>query len=169
MSSRRTTMFIITVLALCAVALPASALAGPLLSGYGAPGAGNQVILGATLLNGPSNGGSAGGGGSTAGGGEASSLSAQSGEAPRRGARKDRGAANSLSSGKSGARPPSSTGVVRNASAHLPTLGLSGKDVLYLILGLGAIALAGLITWRLTRSQEGAAAKGMRRNTRGIT
>jgi hypothetical protein len=38
-----------------------------------------------------------------------------------------------------------------------------------LILALGAIVLAGLITWQLMRSQEGAAAKGMRRNTRGIT
>jgi hypothetical protein len=162
-------MFMVTVLAVCAVALPGAALAGPLLSGYGAPGAGNQVILGATLLNGPSNGGSAGGGGSTAGGGEASSLTAQSGEAPGRGARKDRGAASPRPSGKGGVGHPASTGVVRNASAHLPTLGLSGEDVLYLILALGAIVLAGLITWQLMRSQEGAAAKGMRRNTRGIT
>src|SRR5438105_12388818 len=43
--------------------LAAGAQSGPLLSGYGAPGQGNQVILGSALLGGPSGGGSSGSGG----------------------------------------------------------------------------------------------------------
>jgi hypothetical protein len=51
-----------------AVLLPATALAGgPLLSGYGPPGAGAQSIIGATLLNGPGGGSSGGSGGGTSG------------------------------------------------------------------------------------------------------
>ena len=40
---------------LCGLCLgaPASALASPLLSGYGGPGQGSQVILGSALVNGP--------------------------------------------------------------------------------------------------------------------
>src|SRR5438309_8805588 len=45
-------------------AVPATAHAGPLLSGYGGPGQGNQAILGSALV-----GGSSGGGGTSGGGG----------------------------------------------------------------------------------------------------
>src|SRR5438876_10100556 len=53
-------------LALLALA-PAAANAGPLLSGYGGPGQGNQAILGSTLLGGPGGGSSGAGAGSGSG------------------------------------------------------------------------------------------------------
>ena len=52
---------------LLAVPAPAALAGGPLLSGYGGPGAGAQAIIGGTLLNGPK-GGSGGGSGGSAGG-----------------------------------------------------------------------------------------------------
>ncbi len=56
--------FVTCVAALAALGwAPGSALAGPLLSGYGGPGDGEQVILGSHLINGP--GGGRGGGGSS--------------------------------------------------------------------------------------------------------
>src|SRR5580693_9670272 len=51
-----------------ASAVPAVARAGSLLSGYGGPGEGSQVILGATLLNSPPGGGEGGAGSPPAGG-----------------------------------------------------------------------------------------------------
>ena len=171
MSSRRTTTLITTCLALSLVA-PGVALGGPLLSGYGAPGVGNQVILGATLLKGPPNGGSTGGGSSGGGGGESGLLEAQAAEAHRGPAARHHGSTSRSLPKKGRAGDLASTPVLRNASAHLPILGLSGEDLLYAILALGAVALAGLFTWQLMRTQDGrdaTAAKGMRRNTRGIT
>ncbi|HTA15475.1 MAG TPA: hypothetical protein VK781_11525 [Solirubrobacteraceae bacterium] len=51
------------------IAAPATALAGsPLLSGYGGPGAGEQAIVGAALLNGPHGGSGSGGSGSSGSG-----------------------------------------------------------------------------------------------------
>jgi hypothetical protein len=52
-------------------AAPAVAAQGPLLSGYGGPGEGEQAILGSALLGGPKGGG----GGSAAGGGSGGSGS----------------------------------------------------------------------------------------------
>ncbi len=57
----------LALLALLAVPAPAALAGGPLLSGYGGPGAGAQAIIGGTLLNGPK-GGSGGGSGGSAGG-----------------------------------------------------------------------------------------------------
>ncbi len=79
-----------------AVALPAPALAKSLLSGYGAPGEGNQAILGSALLNGPRGGGGSGGGSANpsgsssatgAGGGSSSNApgEATGGESPASG------------------------------------------------------------------------------------
>src|ERR1700736_6516079 len=77
-------------LAGASAALPTTADAGPLLSGYGGPGQGNQAILGSTLL-----GGSAGGSGTSGGGGSrgGSSSAAHSRTATR-------GAAGTLGSSK---------------------------------------------------------------------
>src|SRR5580693_3549465 len=61
---------------------PSAALAGgPLLSGYGGPGAGSQAIIGAALLNGPSggSGGNSSGGGSAGNSGSGSTASSSSG------------------------------------------------------------------------------------------
>src|ERR1700690_4279436 len=56
---RRTITAIVALLSMLAL-VPAAALAGPLLSGYGGPGQGNQAILGAGLGGG--RGGDGGGG-----------------------------------------------------------------------------------------------------------
>lgn len=108
--SMRTHTTIITALAAFALlCLPASALAGsPLLSGYGGPGAGEQQLVGAGLVNGGGGGGSGGhtfgGSGSGSGGG----LEAGSGQ---------RGAADTASthhggseSRRGGAGAPSASG-----------------------------------------------------------
>src|ERR1700744_2162094 len=72
MTSHRTILSILTLLAVMPAAMPSSAQAGSLLSGYGGPGAGSQEILGSTLI---------GGGGSTGSGGSAGSNGASPGAA----------------------------------------------------------------------------------------
>lgn len=157
-------------LALCA-ATPVSAQADSLLSGYGGPGQGNQAILGSALLNGP-----AGGGGGSAGGG----LAGESGSATtptsfgaangRSGGASGRsGGANGRSSanGQSGSRGGSTQKVTRPpagaSSAYLAAergrrvgqsgaLGLTGADLLYMILALGTLTLAAVLTRRLTQA-----------------
>lgn len=144
-------------------AAPAMASAGgTLLSGYGAPGDGSQVVLGATVLNGPSGGGS-GGGGSAGPGGESqnsASSRAGAGRAPAGGAQssvpnpagRGREATNAsgAASGGSGARV-STSGLARSetVSGSSPLLGVSGADLLYVVLGVTALGLAGAATWRL--------------------
>ncbi len=184
MKSRRMTA-ILTILAVVFVcAVPSAATADSLLSGYGSPGEGNQVILGSALLNGPTNGGggTGSGGGSTTGGGSggssASDLAASSGAtgqgpegavappASKTGGRGSRGAA---SAGRSPA-PAVSAGLARSISGDSATLGISGADLAYIVLALGAVLLTAVLTRRLTHEPDGpqgAAAKGMRRRTRG--
>ncbi len=73
-------IWISSALALAAAMLvlaPTPAFAGsPLLSGYGGPGAGEQAILGSTLIGGSRGGGSSGSGGSGGSGGASLSGSA---------------------------------------------------------------------------------------------
>jgi hypothetical protein len=174
---------ILSILAAGSLVAPAVSSASSLLSGYGGPGEGNQAILGATLLNGPSGGsggGAAGGGGSSAnGGGELRASNAPIGE-PRsqRSAAGHGTKAAKHSSGTTAARAHASQEVTRayptqtsmdRAVGSSGPLGLSGKDVLYVILALGALALAGALTLQLMRDQEGqdgTVAKGMRRRIR---
>jgi hypothetical protein len=69
---------IVSILVLVPVLLTAtrsSALASPLLSGYGGPGQGSQAILGSALLNGPRGGGGSGAGPEGASGSSTSSSS----------------------------------------------------------------------------------------------
>jgi len=185
MTSRRIITSILTVLVVGApAALPAVATAGSLLSGYGGPGQGNQAILGSALLNGPSNGGG-GGGGSTGGGGSAATgtlsgtsnpvaTSRPQGTHARHHSTSSRpssgtGSLGVTSSGGSGAYPLS-TGLARSVSGDSRTLGLSGADVLYILLALAALALTALATRQLMRGhegQEGTVAKGMRQRIRG--
>jgi hypothetical protein len=89
---------------------PAFAGAGPLLSGYGGPGQGNQAILGSAVVNGSSGGGSAGSSsrGSSAGG---SSLAASSG-GDAAGAR--------IAAPSAGAAPRSATGASAGAKGQAP-------------------------------------------------
>ncbi len=93
------------------LAAPTAALAsGPLLSGYGPPGAGAQTILGASLVNGPS-GGSGDGSGGSAGGG-ASGAGSIGGGANVGGAA---GSGSKLAgaAGRSAANPRSAAGTTR--------------------------------------------------------
>lgn len=156
--------------ALVAAALPGTAPANSLLSGYGGPGEGNQAILGSALVNAPRGGGGSGGAGvSQTSGSQASG--AQSGEtaAPQSShkssggtkgsaGRRDKGAratktahgtASQAAQGDSVIYPAASREVTTGGSR---ALGLSGADFVYIILALGVLALTGFLTVRLTRT-----------------
>jgi hypothetical protein len=185
MSSRRTRILIPTTLAVVVLCpIPAVAAASSLLSGYGGPGQGNQAILGSALLNGPSNrggGGSAGGGGSTGAGGSSGAQSGTSGgvqearsngavsRASRPSGRSAKGKAGHPQAAVSRAYPNGPLSMTRESGGSA-MLGLSGKDVIYIILALGALVLTAALTRQLTRGhggRGGAGAKGMRSGTRG--
>lgn len=151
-----------------------TALAGTLLSGYGGPGEGNQAILGAGLVNAPSGGGP--GGGSGGGSGAAGSPSAaalsqasssRSSAAASSGGQGTRGKGTGSSTGKpsrtpgAGAggyraahTPPGAAEPVPAASAGSQPLGLSGSDVLYILLALAALVVTALLTRQLTHGPE---------------
>ena len=154
--------------------LPASALAGgPLLSGYGGPGAGAQAIVGATLLNGPgggsggsssssgSTGSSAGspgvgapsGGGSQSGAGTASGGGGGAGVGP--GPRSSHPHGSGARVERSRANPTSSrSGVSAAASIGTEASWFSGADLLALVLAAGALALMAVATVRLGRTHN---------------
>jgi hypothetical protein len=143
---------IITLLAiLAAAALPAAAGANPLLSGYGGPGVGNQAILGSALLNG---GESTGGGSGTTGQGSSPAGAPVIAATPTAGERVAQGAPRSAASrgaGKvSGFSSSAYSAFERGASAPASgTLGLSGQDVLFILLALVVLAFTGVLTRRL--------------------
>jgi hypothetical protein len=174
----------IGVLLIAALALPGSAPANSLLSGYGGPGQGNQAILGSALLNGPKGGG--GGSGESGGSGSstiASSTASGAGTASGTGtgssspgstpAGASAGGSSSSSHGGAGhasgngrhsastapARPVSFYPAVERipAGAHDGTLGLSGADFLYVVLAVGVLLSLGVLTRRMGRAtrQEG--------------
>jgi hypothetical protein len=163
-------------LTVLAAAAPA-AHANSLLSGYGGPGEGNQAIIGSTLINPPSGGGGGGGGGEGAGvaaGGEAS-AGAPSGSAgsiagsaggvahARGGVAGSAGGSTGSTGGAAGSahagRGSSHGGAgettlaTRDLATRGPveteTLGLSGHDLVYIILTLALLALTGILTGRL--------------------
>jgi hypothetical protein len=162
-SCRRKNLMVATLaIALCAL-LPAYACANPLLSGYGGPGQGDQAILGATLLNGPSSGG-----GSTAS--EASAGTAAALTAPEGGTSSSSSKVHAKKgAGQSARRPHVSTAPKKPAakeksdtvlgsitlrsqdSSSSDPLGLSGLDFLYVLLTLGALALTGGLTRQMVR------------------
>ncbi len=160
---------------------PVGALAGgPLLRGYGGPGAGAQAIIGATLLNGPggSSGGSSGGGsssggpsssGSSAAGGSISSPTAAGAASSGGGSgkaasthsaaagakRAPGGSAQASSVGGSGAYlNPLQGKAFPAASVSAGASWFSGGDLLALLLAAGALALTAVATVRLARSQH---------------
>ena len=175
MTSHRTTLSILILLAFLLAAIPSSALANPLLSGYGGPGEGSQAILGSALLGGGAGtGGGPGGGpsgptgssltGAPAGRGSTTSTGSrgpgstarEAGRSPTGGPSRPRGKAGKASAGASGAYPASSREETSQlAPASSETLGLSGADLLYILLALGALACTGLFTRRLTRMPPG--------------
>jgi hypothetical protein len=178
MTSQRTISLTLTFLAVLLSTAPSSAFANPLLSGYGGPGEGNQAILGSTLVGGPGGGGGSAGG--AAGGSSGSSLggavgsgarSAQSDATPtvssgrglgvRAGGRAagagsgSRGASGKASGGATRAYPFSSAENARQAaSGETQTLGISGEDLAYIFLALGALAFTGVLTRRLARTSR---------------
>jgi hypothetical protein len=153
-------------------ALGSSAPASPLLSGYGGPGAGNQAILGSTLLNGPRGGGGGGAGGGGAGS-AGSSVSAASSSSVGAGTAVSTTGAHAAGThagatthaghgqraadgtGRSSVEPASPYPLLERGSAGQSTgvaFGLSGVDLLYVLLVLGALALTAMLTTRLTRT-----------------
>ena len=160
---------VITTAAFLALAVPTTAQASSLLSGYGGPGQGNQAILGATVIGGSAGGGSSGSGGgsstsASSGGGLA--LSSTSGSTPtartkakghakahtRAGVSKQQGHA---SAGSPNAYRASSTlSANETAAVSTPTLGVSGADLVYILLAFAALAVTGVITDRLVRRSD---------------
>ncbi|MHB8234939.1 MAG: hypothetical protein ACYDHT_09835 [Solirubrobacteraceae bacterium] len=157
-----------------AAVLPASAAASPLLSGYGGPGQGNQALLGSTLINGPKGGGSGGAGTSTgtglaessesssegrqvSGGGSGSSKGGGTGSSSARHASARRGVA-TTTHGK--APTPAAAPSFYPAAERLPadsqggSLGLSGSDVLFIVLAAALLVSLGLLTRRAGDSRE---------------
>jgi hypothetical protein len=168
MKTHSTITSILALLATLSAAAPAAAPASPLLSGYGGPGQGNQAILGSALLNGSGGGGgSAGTGalpmtigrangtpnratapGQTTAGGPSKQAT---GAAPRGTDRERAGRGGEVSGVASSAYPVSEQ---RGAAQPSGTLGLSGEDLLYILLALATLAFAGVLTRRLTRTIE---------------
>jgi hypothetical protein len=183
MKSRRIITPAIACIAAISAASPAAAPASPLLSGYGVPGQGSQVILGSSLVNGPpkgGGGGSQGAGGST-GTGESSSAAAAgrlgtatgSGEVPPAGLvvhkhvsttgthpRNAKGVEVQGTSSGSRASPASPTRAAVRPAADSETLGVSGIDLLYVLIALGALALTAVLTSRIARTSDPAGSTG---------
>ncbi|HEY4810062.1 MAG TPA: hypothetical protein VIH71_03295 [Solirubrobacteraceae bacterium] len=196
MSGTRRTITKLTLMALVIAALaPSAASAGSLLSGYGGPGEGNQAILGSALLKGPSGkGGSSGGSGAGATGrsGSYGSLIANASEGQSASSSRDSAGSTSSSSPRSsksggkqrhvqagaekasnGASQPYKqkyrASIETSGSGGSQPLGLSGADLLYILLALVVLALTGVVTRRLVRANvhgDGGPAQAMRRRTR---
>ncbi|HEX4838548.1 MAG TPA: hypothetical protein VFV03_08510 [Solirubrobacteraceae bacterium] len=157
---------------------------GPLLSGYGGPGAGEQAIIGSTLLNGPRGGAGSGGSpgsgrftgtsqagsGGTAsngsGGAQASASGSTGGSAgggsagsPANTAKKDSGVSRAdriagTLAGGAKANPYVYPTTLRAASADSPVLGISGGDALLIVATIATLTLIGALTIRLARLQR---------------
>jgi hypothetical protein len=159
-----------TLLAVAATsAAPAAAGANSLLSGYGGPGQGNQAILGSALLGGPSGGGGtsgpAGAGSAEVGGGSAAGTPrGHEADPPALGKSENKSRSTghrATGTGKDtgGATPPAiglgAPTYARTAAlagdTSAPALGLSGADVVYILLAAGALVLTGLATRRVAR------------------
>jgi hypothetical protein len=161
MTSHRTTLLTLASLVVMAASMPSLASASPLLGGYGGPGEGDQTILGSALLNGGGSGGGTGSAGS-------SSISSTSRGLPVGGARTASSRAHAAGGPGHGEQATGVTGqalgkpsgpesisergaAAPSAVADSGMLGLSGADLLYVLLVLGALALTAVLTRRLTR------------------
>jgi hypothetical protein len=166
MTPHRTIIPIAALLVALSAAAPSAATANPLLSGYGGPGQGNQAILGATLLNGPSSGGGstgsppavqAGAGSATPSGGLGSTARVPGKRATGGTRGGDRGVAGQTSAGAAFVYPVSSEGGASAGDSE--TLGLSGEDLLFILLVVGALAFTGVLTRRLAPTPPGRKAR----------
>lgn len=123
MTSHRKIFPTLTILAVLAAAAPSFAGANSLLSGYGAPGEGNQAILGSALVGGGGGGGSSSGGPS--GGGSRTSLSGTAGD----GAQGSQSNSVSTTSGGEGARTGAGGGrAAGKGASSLPRHGGGGTS-----------------------------------------
>jgi len=172
MTSHRTILMTLISLTAMSFAIPSSVLAGPLLSGYGGPGEGNQAILGSALLGGGgSSGGSSGSTGSSPGV-AAETAGGQSGRSQSNGSatgaselnsmagRRSKGSARGRTASSRDNTAESSGGAARayavSSSRSIPgasdTLGLSGADLAYIFLTLCALILTGVLTRRFAQA-----------------
>jgi hypothetical protein len=170
MNRHRKIIFSAGLLATIVFATSVTAHASPLLSGYGGPGQGSQMILGSSVLNGPGGGG----GGRAAAAGEASTVATNPGavNAPAGSASsssvsvvhaahgvvlRQRSSSRGARAGTSGGAPGSysSTYPALARQAAPPALGVSENDLLYILLALGMLAVAGVLTRRFTYPRSG--------------
>src|SRR5262245_57462224 len=169
MNTHRKIIFSAGLLAAIVVATPVAAYASPLLSGYGGPGQGSQMILGSSLLNGPGEGRAAAAGEASTAATRGDLGSATAGSTSRSSASAVHAAHGAvLRLRSSGAAPAGTPGVARGTpggalgtyparQAAPPALGVSEQDVLYIVLALGILAFAGVLTRRLTYPRSGPA------------
>jgi hypothetical protein len=172
MKSHRTISRMVALLLALGGAVPVSASATSLLSGYGGPGQGNQALLGSALLP----GGPSGSGGGPAGSG-AATASAGAGNVPATGAKasgtsRSRAHRHAATKGKQAGGAESASESARRAyqayvraassrpAAADSVLGLSGSDFLYVLLALAALLFTALITRGLGRGEGATRAHG---------
>jgi len=156
--SKTTTTALLLGIALSVFGLPGAAVANPLLSGYGGPGQGSQVILGGTLLNTPG-GGSPGhtapAGGSTSELTVAATPHPSAAPSRRSGPAQASGAPSGATASKPAATPPASAPptLFQHASSGTSagTLGLSSTELLLVLFALAALMLVAAATRQLTR------------------
>jgi hypothetical protein len=141
-------------------AVPVAAQAGPLLSGYGGPGQGNQAILGSTLLGGGSGGGSSGSGGPN---GQAATAPNASALAPGASATTPRGSSPGGRStraahgaaglgGRYVAPKPVPYPAVERTAGSAGAFSLSAADISFVVLAAAALAMTGALTRRMVRT-----------------
>lgn len=178
MTSQRITLAVAAVM--LSLVLSGSAQANPLLSGYGGPGEGSQVVLGAALVGGPPSSGGRSEGpsgtpggpgaaavGSAGAGGSSTSGSVPRGRGSRRSSRSGSADRSSTVSRARGISRPLASGNARDAygsSVANPKFGVSEGGLLIMLLALLGIAVTGLVTRRFVRlraASAGVVAKGV--------
>lgn len=129
-----------------------------LLSGYGGPGQGNQAILGSTLIGAGGKGGGKGTGGPP---GPSAAAAITSIALPQAAPSSSHRRAGHVPTKRSATRHASEApapayvrGTPASDRAAGGTLGLTGADLLYGVLALGALALTALLTVRLARRSD---------------
>jgi hypothetical protein len=159
MSARRSNILRVLILsaASCALAAPSALAGNPLLSGYGGPGQGSQVIIGGGLINPPGGGGSPPAASTaselTAGPAAEGSASGTARSSPPRGTR----SAPARGTPKTGPATPGTpasplpAAADRVASSSGAALGLSGGDALLVVFVLAALAVTAVLTRRFSR------------------
>jgi hypothetical protein len=150
----------------CLQGASAAMASSTLLSGYGSPGEGNQAIIGSALIGGGGSGGSTGSG--------AGSLEAPEGartQAPQeahagspshatgQSSSPSGGATGSQSDGRSrlggsGGAPRGGGAAAVSVHATTEPLGVTGSDLLYMILALMVLTGVGVATALLVRDQR---------------